>query len=76
MTQPRTLERTDVVDNGVGNARNPRGGVARGHSGIYVEQGLAKILDCNVSNNTLTGISAISTEQARLHIEGSDVKSN
>jgi len=71
-----TIERTDVVDNGVGNIRNPRRGVARGHSGVYVEQGLAKISDCNISRNTLTGVSAISTEQARLHIEGSDVRAN
>mmetsp|Transcript_28796 Transcript_28796/g.61098 ORF Transcript_28796/g.61098 Transcript_28796/m.61098 type:complete len:339 (+) Transcript_28796:219-1235(+) len=71
-----TMVRTDVVDNGVGNVRNPRRGVARGHSGVYVEQGLCKILDCNISRNTLTGISAISTEQARLHLEESDVMAN
>lgn len=71
-----TLTRTDVVDNGTGNSRNPRRGVARGHSGVYVEQGLAKVDDCNISGNTLTGISAISTEQARLHIQESDIRSN
>jgi len=71
-----SMERTDVVDNGTGNARNVRGGVARGHSGVYVEQGLATLRDCNVSGNTLTGISAVSTAQARLHIEGSDVRAN
>lgn len=69
------LERTDVVENGAGNARTSRG-VARGHSGVYVEQGLAKLTDCNVSRNSLTGISAISTEQARLHVEGSDIRAN
>ena len=67
---------TDVVENGVDNRRNPRRGVARGHLGVYVEQGLAKLRDCNISQNTLTGISAISTEQARLHIEESDIRAN
>ena len=67
---------TDVVENEVGNSRNPRRGVARGHSGVYVEQGFAKLRDCNISQNTLTGISAISTEQARLHIEELDIRSN
>ncbi|KAL7540834.1 hypothetical protein ACHAWF_006795 [Thalassiosira exigua] len=71
------LVRTDVVDNGVGNSRAANGrGVARGHSGVYVEQGLADLRDCNVSGNTLTGISATSTEQARLRMEETDVRSN
>ncbi|KAL7540965.1 hypothetical protein ACHAXR_010524 [Thalassiosira sp. AJA248-18] len=71
-----TMTRTDVIDNGTGNTRNTRRGIARGHSGVYVEQGLAKIHDCNISGNTLTGISAISTVQARLHIEESDIRAN
>lgn len=73
-----TMVRSDVVDNGTGNTRNStRGrGVARGHSGVYVEQGLAKINDCNISGNSLTGISAVSTVQARLHIEDSDIRAN
>ncbi|KAL9179065.1 hypothetical protein ACHAXT_000107 [Thalassiosira profunda] len=72
-----TLAQTDVVDNGTGNARAaPGDGVARGHSGVYVEQGLAALVDCNVSGNTLTGISAVSTEQARLRLEGTDVRGN
>lgn len=74
-----TMTQTDVVDNGTGNTRNSsRGGrgVARGHSGVYVEQGLAKMKDCNISNNSLTGISAVSTVQARLHIEESDIRAN
>lgn len=41
-----------------------------------VENGLAAIKDCNISGNTLTGISAISTDEARLHIEDSDVRAN
>ena len=43
---------------------------------MYVEQGLAKMNDCNISSNSLTGISAISTVQARLHIEDSDIRGN
>lgn len=72
------LTQTDVVDNGTGNTRNTsrNRGVARGHSGVYVEQGLAKMHDCNISGNTLTGISAVSTVQARLHIEESDIRAN
>mmetsp|Transcript_24081 Transcript_24081/g.53833 ORF Transcript_24081/g.53833 Transcript_24081/m.53833 type:complete len:750 (+) Transcript_24081:583-2832(+) len=71
-----TMVTTDVVENGSGNARNPRRGVARGHSGVYVEQGTARLADCNVSSNSLTGISAISTDQAWLCIEASDVCAN
>lgn len=71
-----TMTQTDVVDCGVGNLSTTRRGVARGHSGVYVEQGLAKIQDCNISGNSLTGISAVSTVQARLHIEESDVRAN
>lgn len=72
-----TMISTDVVRNGVGNTRGELGrSVARGHSGVYVEQGLAELHDCNVSRNTLTGISAISTDQAYLHIEDSDVMGN
>lgn len=70
-----TMTQTDVIENGSGNTRNQRG-VARGHSGVYVEQGLAKIVDCNISGNSLTGISATSTVQARLHIEESDIRGN
>ena len=41
-----------------------------------VENGLATLRDCNISANTLTGISAVSTDEARLHIEDSDVRAN
>jgi hypothetical protein len=76
-----TMSQTDVIGNGTGNTRTMqanerRRGVARGHSGVYVENGLAAIKDCNISGNTLTGISAISTDEARLHIEDSDVRAN
>jgi hypothetical protein len=76
-----TISETDVIDNGTGNTRimnsnERRRGVARGHSGVYVENGLATLRDCNISGNTLTGVSAISTDEARLHIEDSDVRAN
>jgi hypothetical protein len=75
------VSQTDVIDNGTGNTRTMhsierRRGVARGHSGVYVENGLATMSDCNISGNTLTGISATSTDEARLHIENSDVRAN
>lgn len=70
-----TIERTDVVRNGNGNRRHRRG-IARGHSGIYLEQGHASIVDCNVSSNSLTGISAISPENAVLTLQESDLVSN
>ncbi len=70
-----TIERTDVVRNGNGNTQHRRG-IARGHSGVYLEQGHASIVDCNISQNSLTGISAISPENAVLTLEGSDLVAN
>lgn len=69
------IECTDVIRNGVGN-RTGRRGVARGHSGIYLEQGVTKILDSNVSNNSLTGISVVSTDNAFITLEDSDLMLN
>lgn len=69
------IERTDVVRNGNGNTQHRRG-IARGHSGIYLEQGHAQINDCNISLNSLTGISAVSPENAILDLERSDLVSN
>lgn len=69
------IQRTDVVRNGNGNTLHRRG-IARGHSGIYLEQGHASIIDCNVSQNSLTGISAVSPENAFLTLQGSDLVSN
>jgi hypothetical protein len=69
------IEHTDVVRNGNGNTQHRRG-IARGHSGIYLEQGHALINDCNVSMNSLTGISAVSPENAILALEESDLVSN
>jgi hypothetical protein len=44
--------------------------------GIYLEQGYASIIDCNISRNTLTGISAISRDNALLSLQESDLVSN
>lgn len=70
-----TIEQSDVIHNGKGNTRNRRG-IAAGHSGIYLEQGHASIVDCNISRNTLTGISAISPDNALLSLQESDLVSN
>lgn len=69
------IERSDVVRNGNGNTQHRRG-IARGHSGIYLEQGHASIIDCNVSRNSLTGISAVSPDNAVLILQESDLMSN
>lgn len=69
------VEETDVLNNGHGNETRRRG-IARGHSGVYLEQGIATLRNCNVSNNSLTGISAISNHNAFLTVENSDVKGN
>jgi Right handed beta helix region len=68
------LQRTDVMRNGVGN--RVRRGIARGHSGIYLEQGTARIQQSNVSNNTLTGISVVSPDHAFLTLEESSLVNN
>ena len=69
------IESTDVVRNGNGNTAHRRG-IARGHSGVYLEQGHASIVDCNISQNSLTGISAVSPENAVLNLEESELVSN
>lgn len=68
------IVKTDVVRNGSGT--RSRRGIARGHSGIYLEQGTARIHDCNISRNSLTGISAISASNAVLSLEASDLFAN
>jgi Right handed beta helix region len=68
------IEKTDVIRNGLGN--RVRRGIARGHSGIYLEQGIANIRHSNVSNNTLTGISVVSPENALLTLEDSCLMNN
>ncbi len=44
--------------------------------GLYLEQGNATIIDCNISSNTLTGISAISPDNSILNLQESDLISN
>ena len=39
--------------------------------GIYLEQGDASIIDCNISRNSLTGISAISPDNAVMTLKES-----
>lgn len=68
------IESTDVLHNGNGS-RNRRG-IGRGHSGVYLEQGTAFIRDCNISRNSLTGISAISSTNSVLDMEASDLVAN
>lgn len=68
------IVQTDVVRNGGGN--RSRRGIARGHSGIYLEQGTAQVRDCNISRNSLTGISAVSASNAILSLEASDLVAN
>lgn len=69
-----SIDWTDVVQNGNGN--RSRRGIARGHSGIYLEQGRASVVNCNISQNSLTGISAVSLENAIIHLEQSDLVAN
>ena len=68
------IDSSDVIRNGVGN--RIRRGIARGHSGIYLEQGIAGIRNSNVSSNTLTGISVVSPDNAFLALEGSTLMNN
>ena len=70
------ISETDVLRNGVGNARGGRRGIARGHSGVYLEQGVARIEQSNVSHNTLTGVSVVSPDNAAVHLEDSTLLSN
>jgi hypothetical protein len=68
------IDTSDVIRNGVGN--RIRRGIARGHSGIYLEQGIASIRNTNISSNTLTGISVVSPENAFLTLENSTLMNN
>jgi len=73
-----TIRGTDVVRNGYGNQNRSvrRGGITRGHSGVYLEQGTASLRDCNVAHNALTGISAVSADNAVLDVRNTDLVSN
>eukprot|EP00522_Entomoneis_paludosa_P015589 CAMPEP_0172446726 /NCGR_PEP_ID=MMETSP1065-20121228/6265_1 /TAXON_ID=265537 /ORGANISM="Amphiprora paludosa, Strain CCMP125" /LENGTH=670 /DNA_ID=CAMNT_0013197915 /DNA_START=9 /DNA_END=2021 /DNA_ORIENTATION=+ len=76
-TRARVVE-TDVLRCGLGSRSSSRrnAGIARGHSGVYLEQGVVDIIDCNVSNNTLTGITAVSNENSTLNLTDSDLLGN
>lgn len=69
------MTNSDVVENGMGN-KTSRRGIGRGHSGIYLEQGTASLINCNVSYNSLTGISAVSPTNAFLKVQDSDLVGN
>ncbi len=58
------MVQTNVVDNEAGNVLDPCQGMARGHSGVYLERGLCRILNCNISWNLSVGI--YSTNQMKL----------
>jgi hypothetical protein len=64
-----TLDRCNVLRNGVGGAEIPAG-----HSGIYVESSKALISDCFVSANSLTGVTLVRGGDAV--IANSDVVEN
>jgi Right handed beta helix region len=68
------IDSTDVIRNGVGN--RARRGIARGHSGVYLEQGVANITGCNISHNTLTGISVVSPDNATITMDNSTLVGN
>eukprot|EP00594_Rhizosolenia_setigera_P000998 CAMPEP_0178943048 /NCGR_PEP_ID=MMETSP0789-20121207/2349_1 /TAXON_ID=3005 /ORGANISM="Rhizosolenia setigera, Strain CCMP 1694" /LENGTH=626 /DNA_ID=CAMNT_0020622557 /DNA_START=1610 /DNA_END=3490 /DNA_ORIENTATION=- len=69
------VNQSDITNNGHGNESRSRG-IARGHSGVYLEQGAASLVECNISNNSLTGISAISPDNAILVVKDSDIVRN
>jgi len=68
------LKSTDVVYNGMGNQRT--GGIARGHSGVYVEQSKAELQNCSVSQNTSSGITVIAPDNSALKLSDSEVVAN
>jgi hypothetical protein len=71
-----------VIGNGIGNypnhptTRHHRRGIARGHSGIYLEQGEVQIRNSTVVNNTLTGVSVVSPDNATLELSHSMLAGN
>jgi hypothetical protein len=68
------LEEVDVTENGMGNLRV--GGIVRGHSGIYIDQGIVSITDCNVSHNSSSGIAVISPDETELTLKKTDILTN
>lgn len=66
------LETVDVTENGTGNQR----GIARGHCGICIEQGVVRITDCNVSQNSAAGIKVILPDLTELTLKKTDILAN
>ena len=68
------LRRVDVTENGTGNYFF--GGIARGHSGIYIDKGVVNITDSNVSRNLGSGIFIVSPDLTELTLEKTDILTN
>jgi hypothetical protein len=68
------LETVDVTENGTGNQHF--GGIARGQSGMCIDQGVVSLTDCNVSHNVASGISIISPDLTELTLTKTDVLTN
>jgi hypothetical protein len=68
------LETVDVTENGEGNQYY--GGIARGQSGICIDQGILCLTDCNVSRNVASGISIISPDLTELTLKNTDILAN
>ena len=64
---------SDICRNGLGNAR---GGIPRGHSGLYIEEGRVDTSYCSISRNSSSGISVISAFDASLHMHSCYVVDN
>jgi hypothetical protein len=68
------LEGVDVTENGMGNQRF--GGIVGGHSGVYIDEAVVSISDCNVSRNRLSGIAVISPGRTELTLKTTDLLLN
>lgn len=68
-----TIKSSDIAGNGHGNRS---GGIPRLHSGICLEAGHAEVINCNISQNTASGITLVRSEQVRLKLIDSDLISN
>jgi hypothetical protein len=68
------LKGVDVTENGTGNQYF--GGIARGHSGIYIDQGVVSIADSNVSLNLGCGIFIVLPDLTELTLAKTDILAN
>ena len=73
-TSRMALIRSDFIHNGTGN--QCAGGIPRGHSGVYAEQGCIEIVDSNISFNSAAGVSVISSDEQALVLKKSDILMN